>query len=437
MEDVLLEFESLQETQEKKYHTDQNSLYSTFRPSNPKFAWSVSGFKELKFHQDLQVENGSFVGNYVVSNDFDILRNLVLRAYLPDIRVNPEYKDKIIVCWCPYIGHNIIKNIIVKCDSFNEKIITPKWLDINYNFFINNKEFYNYLIGNRSELTKWSSDSIDATSIAFPLPVFNRNESFSFPIFRIRNLNDKLKFKSTYNLKLTKLIRMKMLNDEGKYVTIEPKMKYLDESTNKTIKIPKMFGQYVKLSEFDIQNRLSLPYNSVFENVYCLKSDATKITENERNVSIELESAYPVKGIFVCVVNTKKEKINLHSEYCIKVNQNGKIKKINPIKHISMKYNDNNRTVKFSKRDSIMSEVMEYIDLGGKTDLMKKYGMFYVSMSPDFTNFHNGSGVVLEKNTKATVDIKFDKYCIDTTFVVEIFLYRVKNLTIDKKITLE
>ena len=308
-------------------------------------------------------------------------------------------------------------------------------MDVNYHFFVNNKKYYNYLVGNREELTTWS-DNIDGSSIAFPLPLFNRRESFSFPIFRLRKNGDELKFKSTYNLKITKLIRMKMLDENGIFVNIEPKMKYL-ENNEKTVKIPKMFGQYTKHSPIDIENRLNSPYKNIFENIHSKKSEQTKITENERTISIPLESAYPVKGIFVCVVNCKKVKINLHSEYCIKIKSKGKIKKINPIKHISMKYNDDNRTVKINKRDSIMSEVVEYIGLGNNSELFKKYGMVYIPLSPDFTNFHNGSGIVLEKDTKATIDIRFDKSCIDTSFIVEVFLYRVKKMYIENEIILK
>lgn len=432
MEDVLLEFKSCNDKQSQTYHTDQNSLYSTFRPSDPKFAWSTPGLKELDFNTDVQIENGGLIGNYIVSDKFDILKTAILKAHLPKIEVDPKYKDKVVICWCKNIGHNIIKDCTISCKAFNEKVINPKWLDMNYIYFVNNKEYYLHLIGNRDELIRWA-DNIEGSSIAFPLPLFNRNEAFAFPIFRLRKLGDVLSFKFVYNLKITKLIRMKILNDEGKWTNIEPKMKYL-LNTEKYIKLPKIFGSYVKLSNFDMENRLSIPYKCILENIVSIKSDTTNITENGRTISIPIESPYPVKAIFVCVVNNTKEKINLHSEYFIKVNHKGTIKKVDPIKHISLRYNDNNRTIKFSKRESIMSEVMEYLDLGKNFELSKKYGMTYISLSPDFVNFHNGTGIVLEKDTKAVIDIRFDKYCIGTPFIVELFLFRVKKLTIDNQI---
>jgi len=437
--EIEIEFKSITDNQLTTYHNQHNdNIHSIYMERDVDFLWCVPGVKEMKFLKDSQDENCDFIGTYEASNQFDIIKAIFLKVIIPNVYVSESFAENIRIRWTDNLAHNLIKKCNVKCSQYSDSSINSKWLDMNLEYLISNKELYSHLIGNRPELLEWTNN-LESTILTLPLPIFNRDKSFAFPLYRTRLLQEsknevKIIFKLVYRLEIDKLITMKQKVD-GKWKSIETNLNYLTVSNandGKNIKIPKMYGYYTKLSQDDINFRMQKPYKSCIENIHTIKSDTVKLNKNNTDITFNVSSSFPVKAIIGCVVNKSKESYNIYSDYGIKAKKGKKYISIDPIKYISFKYLDSDKTSKFDRREQIITQTLEYLDLDDYSSSTKE-GCFYIPFSSDFSNFHNSNGIILENNLEGSLTVNFHDYCIGNEYTVELFLIRSKKIIIDEE----
>lgn len=97
---------------------------------------------------------------YTASNDFDYLFKLSAHINLFAIRVKKQYANKISICYHHNLGHNILQMGEAKIDKGHLAYIDSISMDIFAQFFENNWELYNEMIGNIPCLEKWGRKSV-------------------------------------------------------------------------------------------------------------------------------------------------------------------------------------------------------------------------------------------------------------------------------------
>ena len=124
------------------------------------------------------------------NNRLDNIRRIHFGFRVGEVSVAEQWKGKIEICWTNRFVHHMVGNTILTSrlnkDGTSKQTGTfftdAIWGDLNYTYFIKNKESYDDDIGMLDNMCSWSS-SLPATDVIHTLPlIWSNHLSQSFPI---------------------------------------------------------------------------------------------------------------------------------------------------------------------------------------------------------------------------------------------------------------
>lgn len=181
---------------------------------------------------------------YTVSNKFHKLMHVFATITVPKIKVLPEYKSRVQICFCKNLPHNIIKQSTLTISTLEQtfsQTINTYTADAYRARDCINGTLYDYMIGNRDELISWGTHLGTHDELFMPLRFFMDEEThMSLPIHMYP---DGVSFKNEYELDLKRLLRMRIKNKKGKWENVIPDLRLL-EVDKSNIDTPNIWGEY-------------------------------------------------------------------------------------------------------------------------------------------------------------------------------------------------
>jgi hypothetical protein len=351
--------------------------------------------------------------NYNVNMDMD-MDNLVsstISQPLPRVRVKEEYRDKVQIRWCDDIGHAILHSATLKYNGNNIlQSITQLTNDLFAKLFINpdDREMYNYLIGNRSYLTEWSSE-LPPAILSIPQHWFySYCKAFTLRLF----MCPKSKFVHSYifNLKIANLLRFKVLDENTNTWRYERfNKKYIDtslDSTMSTLEYPQLNGYYEKISDEakewileDSKNDEGSRVKNTFHFMNLIPTKINNYGSLGQEYTHDLKRDEPTAGYIISAYNSEFRDYNIHFNYTTNYSRSIGY---SPISHVTMRYKNGN-----IRLDSINNNQMElhtYRSVAGKAPK----GVFVESFGSGRLAPHIINSTTVTSSTNPLFMIKLD-----------------------------
>lgn len=329
---------------------------------------------------------------YIPSPQFHKLHHIFVTLKLFEIQVIPEYEDNVQIRFCDNLIHNVVTDAIISFpykDGLTEGVYNHR-VNTFYNDSYRNKDCltikkYDYDIGNRKSLVKWSNALKTRDELFLPLKFFiDSSEKYAIPIHMYNNPNN-IKITITYCLALESLIQMRVKNEQG-WEIIPPDLKFLQ--TNDTeLKAPKVWGDYRMLLKKELAMEKEGYRILISDNKYLEDEEITK----DFNIDLTDEKAV-VRQIRYGFLNYKASLFNNHSNYTL--DHNNRRQGDDPQEDFSLSYGNVPRITKRSNIHSTrtpdhyhhISDCNEH----GIHDI--RFDLFSYSIYPD-------TGVVMDKKS--------------------------------------
>lgn len=312
-----LELENLTDFQNeihlKDPHNEGDNFASTFNFEFCKLAWFALIDEKLKCEVD---------GNearYTVNNTFHFLIATYMRQAFPAIRVKPEKRGTVQICWPHNLGTNIINNALFKIDHDIYQSFDDVWCDIYFQFYMAGKsgmrENHNISIGNIKCLEKWTSYlPAYVTNVDQPW-FYSNNAALAFPIFYCSS-HTTITHNYTLRRKISELLRMRIKQSNGTYKELStPDFRHLegvDESS--FLRQPELWGKYSYNTKFELDW-----FRCKTERVFYFKDIARCDDTNPRSYNevadVSLHSDTPCLSMFWVALNVDAKMKNNYSNY--------------------------------------------------------------------------------------------------------------------------
>jgi hypothetical protein len=291
---------------------DTEEITSRFSAIFKKTTWSSHG----KIPMDVSVSEGKGKDNekiftFTSSRKFDFLFKSEVKTYTPELKVKPEYKEAVQICWTPKFGHNYTPEARLTVDDDPMNSMDSIWLDMHSQLFMKpgagKRKTYNEMIGNIPILTEWST-YLPRFPIGTPQPWFySWNTGLAIPTLTSMNTINHI---YTARTSLGEMLRMRVKkNDE--YIEIKYNPMYLENP--QPIPPPELWGRYAIITKQEREWHKSLRKTLYINDIISYKSN------NPINLgsieSLDLNTQLPTKAIFWVAENNQSRLNRNYSNY--------------------------------------------------------------------------------------------------------------------------
>jgi hypothetical protein len=335
------------------------------------------------------------------SNMFNILISTDLWQTLPSIKVKDAFKEKIQIRWCDNIGLNLVERASLSNGTFVIQSMDYVWINMYYQFFMD-KSKYDYIIGNRPELTQWTNKLPEAKIIVPQCWDYCRSTSRAIPIGLIKETISHI-----YRMRdrITSLLRIRVkVNDEWNETTLDKcsfKEFPLENLTStSTLPNPELYANYANSNFNEWTWRSNMDSFSIY--TYDIITIPGELRcEEGKKIHIPLEFNNLALGIFFAAEPVDNTNKNKHCEFHV----NG----ANPITNISLMYGNSYKIpetdIMYSNKLIPLKMFSKNVDIG--------YNVVYLGFDPLTSSIDIGTNL---NDVKAKLILQFNTEKYDELF---------------------
>lgn len=255
---------------------------------------------------------------YRPSNDYHRLVHVVAELQVSEISVAPEYEDVVQIKLCDNLLHNIVHSASIRIPraanaggEYQHTVNTFYHDSYRVKDAINISNWDN-MVGNRDELTGWSTCLNTYDKLTLPLQFFiEKGESMSIPIHMFQG-PQAVKIVITYALSLKDMICMRVKNEHGHWEKIKPYLPYLTIDRPQ-FTVPTLWGYYRMLPEGQLREEKLHGIQITITDI-CYWKD----TKVNNAFSVDLSNKdLTLRGLRYGFLNTKAQLLNEHSNYTV------------------------------------------------------------------------------------------------------------------------
>lgn len=180
--------------------------------------------------------------SYTIKPTYQKLLHTYVTAIVPRVSVAEEYEGLVEVSYCANLSHNIVTSASLRLPAKDgngwDNEVNTFFHDAYRENDCNDLVSYDYAIGNRRELTDWSTVLETQQPIVCPLRfVMEQDPSFSIPAHLFLESNA-IQLRITYSLSLKNLVRMRVKNEKGEWEEIPFWGKFLEQEDHTKVNTP-------------------------------------------------------------------------------------------------------------------------------------------------------------------------------------------------------
>lgn len=327
------------------------------------------------------------------SNIFNILISTDLWQTLPQIKVKDSFKEKVQIRWCDNIGLNIVERASLSNGTSVIQAMDYVWINMYYQFFLDKKK-YDYIIGNRPELTQWTDKLPEARIIVPQCWDYCRSISRALPIGLVKETISHI-----YRMRdrITSLLRLRVkLDEEWNETTLDncsfKEFPLEGLNYNSTLPYPELYATYANSNANEWSWRSEVEQTIYTYDTISIPGELR--CEEGKKISVPLDINNLSLGVFFAaesVDNTKKNK------YC-EFHHNH----TNPITSVSLMYGN---SYKIPETDIIYSSVLIPLKVFSK-NVDPGYNVLYLGFDPMTPSIDIGTNL---SDVKAKLILQFNK----------------------------
>lgn len=343
---------------------------------------------------------------YTVNNSFHHLAYSYLRFTLPAIRVKPEFKGRVRVCWPHNVGTNIVQQASFREDDETYQNFDNVWQDFYFQFYqsggAGKREAHNIGVGNVKCLEEWS-EFLPAYPINVDQPWFyGEGPHWAYPIFYKGSLS-RAEHRYTFRRRVTDLLRVQILDKNLKWKDVSGNKsvaKYL-ENVPVMIKTPELWGRFIYNTDQELStHKCELDGSKTVYIRDVITCDATNPTKYKSTAEVQLECENPCLAMFWAVENRDSHLVNNFSNYT--TDSSDLYSGWDPIKSTTLKYGTVKRLDNMPSDHFNIAEPRKHFP-----SAPNERGYHAYSFAWDSTNFDGDAGIVF-KNLDAKLQCKID-----------------------------
>lgn len=202
---------------QKEYHTSSpggkadDIVMSPFSKPLLKTTWN-NHFTTRVEKQNLNDDEYLYI---IDSDNWHLLTGTTFYIDIPALSVKTEYADSIQICWPKNLAHQILELSHLLLKETYIQSIDKIWMDMVAQFYqppkLGLREEYDERIGNVPYLVEWNVNLPSTTLICSQPWYYSESLDMAFPLFLLKLYGlGKLQHKHTFNLKISKLLRMRV-----------------------------------------------------------------------------------------------------------------------------------------------------------------------------------------------------------------------------------
>jgi hypothetical protein len=327
----------------------QEQLHKTDKLSEALICNHFRDFKKCTWTSTMPVKMNSTIDGdevvYSVYNTYHFLNDSYMKFTSPSIKIRPDFKGKVQICWCRNMGNNIVESASFKENNELFNSWDHTWADMYSQWFCQSgsgkRDRYNSGMGNIPELTNWTEY----------LPVHNFNvaqpwfysfypglKSSGFPIL-YKGTNTKAEHRYMFKRKITDLLRVRVLQSDNTWKEIPKHLyhKYVNIKSTDSIKIPELWGDFSYVTDNELkQFKCKSEYNYYYRDV--IEFNSLNPTFEGSVDGVAIHSKNPCLALFWAAENQNSTQVNNHSNY---TTDNYNIKEgLNPISKVTLNYGE-------------------------------------------------------------------------------------------------
>ncbi len=255
---------------------------------------------------------------YKAPSGYSYLLYSYLSAETVALSVKDEYRENTMIAWC----YNLLSEMVVSANCSIDKThyfgsFDKHWLIMRPEFYLNpgHEDSYDRGIGNTPDIQTFKT-SLPRKRLKANQPWFyGYCSGAAFPLFR---LSSQSTFMHTYkyNLKLSDLLRMATLNDDGKWVTCsQPDLSRLNGvPPDGQLSPPTLWSNTGRIRENEVI------WNECNRKTYDIYTDTvvnydSPVVKCGSSIQADLKSDGPCKAFFWAFHNKTAAAMNIHSNY--------------------------------------------------------------------------------------------------------------------------
>ncbi|AYV86267.1 MAG: divergent major capsid protein [Solumvirus sp.] len=363
-----LELLSLNEYQKSLYHDKEVKGETT----TPFYTSYSKPFFNVQTRVKMQGTTEGSVIVYTLPHEHHFLVYTYMVTKFPSIRVHPDYRGRVEICWPHNLGTSHIINGCFSHDTLDIQLIDNLWYDTSGQYLIKPsiRELYDNAIGNIPALEDWSGH-LPAYTCAVPQPFYyTKFPGLAFPI-GLCDPKSKITHRFNLRLKIGDLLRMRCRQGkDSPWSEVTPiNFNYLEGVTNKSaLDTPELWARCASVTKDELSwNQERNIITHYIENVISVDSPNPVKSGTAVNLPIETQSA--CRAIFWVAENVNATKLHNYSNYTTDISSC--YRGHDPIKSISLKYGTH------AKIDSLESHHNSIIE-----------PMFHAKSAPNMFGFH-------------------------------------------------
>lgn len=291
-------------------------------------------------HMLCKLETSSAAGNEIVflaNKRFHILLYTRLHQNFPMIKVKPEYKGKIRICW----PHNVGSNVVIKAEfkhiddviSSFDNYYTDSYFQ--WNMKPGFREHHDASIGNMPVLEDWCEHLPNVTTKVDQPWYYSKTPSLGFPIYLCAEKAE-ITHKYVLRREISSLLRMQQFDKKEGWKSIPVDFEFIEVAGNaRNLKFPELWGRYAYLTDTEINHyKCSEEIEQYIEDVICC--DADNPSALDKIAVVDLDCRTHCKVIYWMAENKNATEIHNYSNYttCTDNLYNGN----DPIHDVTLKY---------------------------------------------------------------------------------------------------
>lgn len=289
-------------------HATGSSVQSPFAPLMNSVSWASTYHSMMKKEK---IDSETCV--FTVDRRAHFLQHVTLKLTLPELHGSKDVQ----IAWSPLIFHAYIKKIQFAVGEVKLPPIDRTWLDMNLQFFVNNKAQYLRSVGDIPSMTDFS-DTIKSKCLTLFIPFsFSRDASVAFPLFKT---TDPVTVHVTVERDITKLVRVLEMGTRPviralDYEDLESNV-YVTENKHarvKTVEAPTARAWYAMVTSDELAYHKKTDASYLIETVVNVDNEFS--TQPGRQFERMLKHSSPVKSIFFAAENLMSLSTNMYSNY--------------------------------------------------------------------------------------------------------------------------
>lgn len=353
-----LELQSLNDFQKKLYGTidGKDDVSSYFNVQYAKPSWNAQAQVKMQSVMEGETKEGEATIVYRVNHEYHYLMYSYMIMQFPQIRVKPEYKGKVQICWPHNLGTAPIVRAVHELDTKDIQSWDNLWANMYFQHFMKPgfRDAHNVGIGNIPAIEEWSEHlPYYETCVDQPWN-YCRYPALAFPIF-LCDTTSKITHKYTMKNRVSDLLRMRIKKPDGTWEELKKiAFRCLDGvAADSKINAPELWSRCAivtqqELDFYKCKGRL----DQYIEDVVAI--DGPNPISIGTTIALEMKSSNPCKAYFWVAENETSNEFHNFANYT--TNRDNCYRGYDPITSMSLTYGTKPRMTKMS---SIHHTLME------------------------------------------------------------------------------